>query len=367
MKGLFGRRNDAQTPSEEQVMRALSTVKEPELGGDLVSRKMIKDLKIEDGVISLTIELTTPACPLKDQIESEVRAALQAIPNVEINDIRIEWTSNVRAVHGGLPNKSPIPGVSNVIAVASGKGGVGKSTVAVNLAVALAQDGARVGLLDADIYGPSAPLMLGVNDRPAVTPQKKIIPLEAHGIKVMSVGYLIDASQPLVWRGPMISSMLRQFLFDVDWGELDYLIVDLPPGTGDIQLTLVQACPLSGAVIVTTPQDVALADAIKGVEMFRKLDTPILGIVENMSYFCCPHCGERSDIFSHGGAVRASERLGVPFLGEVPLSLAIREGGDTGRPAVTSDSQDAQAEAFKKIARLMAGRLSVEAFAAPVG
>jgi len=358
--GLFGRRQESGGPSEDQVMRALSTVQEPELGRDLVTLGMIKNLVIQQGDVRFTIELTTPACPLKDQIEQQVRAALKTVQGVR--EVHIEWSSNVRSARAGIPDRTAVPGVRNIIAVASGKGGVGKSTVAVNLAVALAQSDARVGLLDADIYGPSAPLMTGVKDRPQINAQKKMLPLEAHGIKVMSVGYLVDESQPLVWRGPMVSSLLRQFLFEVAWGELDYLIVDLPPGTGDIQLTLVQSIPLSGAVIVTTPQDVALADAIKGVEMFRKLDAPILGIIENMSYFHCPHCGERSEIFSHGGAIEASKRLEVPFLGEIPLSLHIREGGDTGKPAVTSAESEAQADRFRAIARNLAARVSVEAF-----
>jgi ATP-binding protein involved in chromosome partitioning len=356
--GIFSRRDgDVNTNA---VMAALGTVQEPELGGDLVSRKMIKDLKITGGKVAVTVELTTPACPLKDQIEAEVRAAVLQVRNVV--EVEVEFTSNVKP-RPGMFDKAGIPGVSHVLAVASGKGGVGKSTVAVNLAIALAEDGARVGLLDADIYGPSAPLMTGITTQPR-TVDEKLEPIEAHGLKVMSVGFMVAPDQPIIWRGPMVSSLLRQFLYQVHWGELDYLVIDLPPGTGDIQLTLAQQLPLSGSVIVTTPQDVALADVVRGVEMFRKLSVPILGVIENMSYFCCPNCGTRSEIFAHGGGDRTSQRLKVPFLGEIPLSARIREGGDRGQPAVLSDAPEAYAEAFRGIARNLAGRISVETLAA---
>lgn len=355
---IFSRRNNGVT--EEAVLRALSTVQEPELGGDLVSRKMIKDIKIEGSQVSFTVELTTPACPLKDQIESEVRAAVMQIAGVQ--QVGVNFTANVKQ-RPGLFDKATVPGVAHVLAVASGKGGVGKSTVATNLAVALAQTGARVGLLDADVYGPSAPIMLGLKNQQPMVQDGKMVPLEAHGIKTISVGFMVPENQPLIFRGPIISSMLRQFLYEVHWGELDYLVVDLPPGTGDIQLTLAQAIPLSGSVIVTTPQDVAMADVTRGIEMFKKLNVPILGLIENMSYFRCPHCGERSEIFSHGGAVQASKKFDVPFLGEIPLSLVIREGGDTGAPAVTSSLPEAYADAFRDVARNLAGRISVEAFA----
>jgi ATP-binding protein involved in chromosome partitioning len=344
--------------SEQQVLDVLRTVQEPELGGDLVSRRMIKQILIDGERVGVTVELTTPACPLKDQIEGEVVAAVMS---VGASSVDVEFTANVKA-RGGVPDKATVPGVAHLLAVASGKGGVGKSTVAVNTAVALAQEGARVGLLDADVYGPSAPLMLGVKRMPAQH-EGKIVPLIAHGIKVMSVGFLIDDRQPVIWRGPMVSQLLRQFLFEVAWGELDYLVIDLPPGTGDIQLTLVQAAPLSGGLIVTTPQDVALADAIKGVEMFRKTNVPVLGIVENMSYFVAPDTGKRYDIFGHGGARTAAQRLDIPFLGEIPLGMSIRAGGDTGHPAVVSEAPDAYAQAFRAIAQKLAARISVEALA----
>jgi ATP-binding protein involved in chromosome partitioning len=352
---MFSRRDG--DVDEAAVLAALGTVQEPELGGDLVSRNMIKDVRVSDGDVAFTIELTTPACPLKDQIESEAVAAVQQIKGVKAVDIT--FTSRVRP---NMEKRGGVPGVSHVIAVASGKGGVGKSTVAVNLAVGLVQEGARVGLLDADVYGPSAPMMMGIEGTPRPV-NNRIVPLQGYGLKVMSVGFMVPPDQPIIWRGPMVSSLLRQFLFEVNWGELDYLVIDLPPGTGDIALTLAQALPLTGSVIVTTPQDVALADVIRGVEMFRKLDVPILGVIENMSYFSCPHCGERSEIFSHGGGNRISARLDVPFLGEIPLSLRIREGGDRGEPAVTSDEEGAYADAFRSVARNLAGRVSVEAYA----
>jgi ATP-binding protein involved in chromosome partitioning len=355
---IFGRRNNG--VSAESVLGALRTVQEPELGGNLVDRNMIKNLKVEGGVVSFTVELTTPACPLKDQIESEVRAAVAQVAGVE--SINVAFSANVKQ-RPGLFDKATIPGVAHVLAVASGKGGVGKSTVATNLAIALAQDGARVGLLDADVYGPSAPIMLNLKNQQPMVQDGKMVPLEAHGIKVISVGFMVPENQPLIFRGPIISSMLRQFLYDVLWEDLDYLVIDLPPGTGDIQLTLAQAIPLSGSVIVTTPQDVAMADVTRGIEMFKKLNVPILGLIENMSYFRCPHCGERSDIFSHGGAAAASKKFDVPFLGEIPLSLAIREGGDSGQPAVTSAQPEAYAQSFRDVARNLAGRISVEAYA----
>ncbi len=359
---FFGRNNkqNSHGVTEAALLRALGTVQEPELGGDLVSRNMIKNLQIDGARVRFTVELTTPACPLKDQIERECREAVLQVAGVE--DVVVEFSANVKQ-KPGLYDKQSLPGIAHVLAVASGKGGVGKSTVAVNLAIALAQDGARVGLLDADIYGPSAPIMLGLHDQQPLVQDGNMVPLEAHGIKSISVGYLVPKNQPLIFRGPVISSMLRQFLHQVVWGELDYLVIDLPPGTGDIQLTLAQSLPMSGSVIVTTPQDVAMADVYRGIEMFRKLNVPILGLIENMSYFVAPDTGTRYDIFGHGGAQRASEQFEVPFLGEIPLSMPIREGGDTGRPAVTLAQADAQADAFRAVARNLAGRVSVEAYA----
>jgi ATP-binding protein involved in chromosome partitioning len=278
-------------------------------------------------------------------------------------DVDVRYSVRVRAVGGPL-GKGGIPGVKNAIAVASGKGGVGKSTVAVNLAVALAQDGAAVGLLDADVYGPSIPLMLGTNTKPMMK-DNRIVPLEAFGIKLMSIGFLLPSDRALIWRGPLVAQLMNQFLNEVDWGTLDYLIVDLPPGTGDVQLTLVQKIQIAGAIIATTPQDVALADAVKGIKMFEEVKAPILGIVENMSYFICPSCGERHEIFSHGGGERTAERHDVPLLGTIPLDTAIRVSGDIGHPVVASDPDSASGQAFKMAARSAALRLATEAVKRP--
>jgi ATP-binding protein involved in chromosome partitioning len=360
--GLFSRGGAI---TEQTVLAALSTVQEPELGGDLVSRRMVKGVKIDGGAVSFTIELTTPACPLKDQIHSEAEAAVRGIPGV--SEVGIEFTSNTRRP-AGLPDQAPIEGVANVIAVAAGKGGVGKSTVAANMAVALAQEGARVGLLDADVFGPSLPLMFGVRGQPAAYQNDKgeavMVPLEGHGIKLISVGFLVDESQPVIWRGPMVSQLLRQFLYNVDWAPLDYLIIDMPPGTGDIALTLAQSLPLTGALIVTTPQAVATADVVKAMEMFKKVNVPLIGIAENMAYFLAPDTGARYDIFGQGGAERLSSKLGVPLLGQIPLGMAVRAGGDAGVPAVISDEPDAYAEEFRQLARQLAARVSVMKFAA---
>ncbi len=357
------------TPFEEAIRRAVATVHDPEIGRPMVELGMIKRLAVEGPVVAITVELTTPACPLKERIENDVRAAVMAVPGVERVDVTL--TANVRAT-ANVPGKMGLPGVKNTIAVASGKGGVGKSTVATNLAVALALDGARVGLLDADVYGPSMPLMFDLQGRqprvrsiPSPEPGGKarqlLQPLEAHGVKVMSIGFLVDPEKPVIWRGPMASQLINQFLSDVEWGDLDYLLVDLPPGTGDVQLTLTQRLPLSGAIIVTTPQDVALADAVKGLQMFREVQVPILGIIENMSFFVCPDCGGRHAIFGQGGGEWAAKRYDVPLLGQIPLAPAVREGGDAGLPIVAADPLSPVAEAFRATAQTAAGRLSVEA------
>ncbi len=354
-----------QQVSEQQVLAALSTVQEPELGGDLVSRRMIKDVTITGGVVSFTVELTTPACPLKDRIRAEAEAAVRGLPGV--SEVRVEFSANVRR-HAGIPEQAAIPGVANVIAVAAGKGGVGKSTVAANLAVALAQEGASVGLLDADVFGPSMPLMFGVRGQPEAVSdengQAMMIPLQGHGIKLMSVGFLIDDSQPVIWRGPMVSQLLRQFLYQVAWAPLDYLIIDMPPGTGDVALTLAQSLPLTGALIVTTPQQVATIDVVKAMEMFKKVNVPLIGVVENMAYFIAPDTGARYDIFGSGGAERIAAQQGLPLLGQIPLGMAVRAGGDNGQPAVISDVPDAYAEVFRSVARQIAGRISVMKFTA---
>jgi ATP-binding protein involved in chromosome partitioning len=342
-------------PTEAQVMEALSHVIEPELHKDLVTLNMIRDLQIEDDAVDFTVMLTTPACPLKNQIEDEARAAVMTVPGVET--VNVSFDASVPEDRR-LLSKMDI-GVKNAIAVASGKGGVGKSTIATNLALALAGSGASVGLLDADIYGPNIPLMMGVHERPR-SGNGRILPPEGYGVKLMSMGFLVEEGTPIIWRGPMIHSALRQFLSDVEWGGLDYMVVDLPPGTGDASLSLTQSLALTGAVIVTTPQDVALADVVKGIAMFNQLEVPVLGVVENMSYFVCGHCGERTEIFSHGGGKEVAERMNVPFLGEVPIDPVVRAGGDDGRPVVVSEPDSPAGVAIRDIATKVAAAISVQ-------
>jgi len=349
--------------TREQVMAALSTVKEPELGRDLVSLNMIKDLTLSGSQVSFTVELTTPACPLKDRIEREAREAVMRVPGVEQVDMKL--TSNVRA-HNPASAQGGIPGVRNIIAVASGKGGVGKSTVAANLAVALAQSGAKVGLLDADIYGPSIPILMGVTDKPRESDGRFMPPVQ-HGVKVMSIGFFLDLNTAVVWRGPMVGKALQELLRGADWGELDYLVVDLPPGTGDAQLTLCQSVPVTGALIVTTPQDVALSDVLKAIAMFEKVKVPVLGLVENMSYFICPHCAHRTEIFKYGGGRAAAQRLNIPFLGEIGINPAIPVGGDAGEPLVVKAPDSPQAKQFHEVAGQVAARVSMLNFFADQG
>jgi ATP-binding protein involved in chromosome partitioning len=332
--------------SPEIVLAALSKVQEPELHKDLVSLNMIRDLEIKGGAVSFTILLTTPACPLKTVIEKAAREAVKSVPGVKT--IKISLDSNVPN-DGRLRGLMHLP-VRNAIAVASGKGGVGKSTISVNLSVALAQTGARVGLLDADIYGPNIPTMMGVHDLPD-TKENKLVPAEAYCVKLMSMGFLVKPGQPLIWRGPMLNSAIRQFLSDVEWGELDYLIIDLPPGTGDASLSLAQALPLSGVVIVTLPQAVSLEDASRGLEMFRTLEVPVLGVIENM----------RGEFFGSGGGEDLARAAKVPFLGAIPMESSVRISGDTGQPIVVSQPQSTAAQAFKSIAELVAARVSVSA------
>jgi ATP-binding protein involved in chromosome partitioning len=339
--------------NEQQILKALGKVEEPELHRDLVSLNMIKDIKVQGDMVNFTVVLTTPACPLRNQIESEAKAAVAALGAKQVN---IKWDANVPSDRR-ISGKLDIP-VRSTIAVASGKGGVGKTTVSVNLAVALAQSGAKVGLMDADVYGPNIPIMMGVNEQPRAL-NERIIPLQAYGVKLMSMGFLVPPDQAVIWRGPMLHSAIRQFLSDVEWGDLDYLVIDLPPGTGDVQLTLAQSVPLTGGVVVATPQDVALADVVKGITMFRKLEVPVIGVVENMSYFLCPHCGERTDIFAHGGAQKMAEKYEVPFLGEIPLDVAIRVGGDTGKPVMVTHPGSPYALAFQKLSQSVAAAVSV--------
>jgi len=334
------------------VRTALATVQDPDLHKDLVTLNMIRDLTVADGVATFRLVLTTGACPVKKELEDRCRAAATSVAGVTRAQITVE-----AEVPKGSGNSELIPGVRHVIGVGSGKGGVGKSTVAANLACALAATGASVGLLDADIYGPSMPTMMGVCKEPFVT-NKKMIPLEAHGVKVISMGFLVPPEQAVIWRGPMVVSALRQFLGDVLWGELDYLIIDLPPGTGDVQISLAQNARLAGAVIVTTPQAVALDDARRSVAMFQKTNVPILGIVENMSQFVCPACGHVEPIFDAGGGERYARELGLPFLGAIPLEPSIRRAGDQGKPVVLAAPDSISAQAFRFAAGQIAAQVS---------
>ena len=344
------------TVTEQTVVDALRTVMEPELHKDLITLNMVKDIQIQGDAVKFTVVLTTPACPLKTVIKESCDKAVGAIPGVK--SVNVEFTANV--TQGRTQTKENlIPGVKNTFAVSSGKGGVGKSTVAVNIAAGLVLQGAKVGLMDADVYGPNVPMMMGVRGEQPEQRDGKIVPVESHGVKLISMGFFVPEDTPLTWRGPMIHTAIQQLLRDVLWGDLDYLIVDLPPGTGDAQLTISQVVPLTGAVIVTTPQEVALHDSRKGLVMFQKVNVPILGIIENMSYYICGKCGERTEIFSYGGGERAAEILGVPFLGRVPIDPAIRVGGDMGMPIVVADPASSQAKAFMDIASRIAARISV--------
>jgi ATP-binding protein involved in chromosome partitioning len=358
----FWKKDDKNSPlSEDQVLGALKQVQDPDLRKDIVSLGFIRNLKINSGNVSFDLNLTTPACPVKDQMRDQAVALVKALPGVE--NVEIKMTSEVRA----MPqlDKSALKGVRNIIAVGSGKGGVGKSTIAVNIAASLAAAGARVGLLDGDIYGPTTPIMLGV-ELPPKSVGNRMIPQEASGLKFISMGLLVKSDQPLIWRGPMAHKALQQCLFDVEWGELDYLVVDLPPGTGDVHLTLAQAVPLTGAVIVSTPQDVGLRISMKTLRMFQQTRVPILGIVENMSYYICPHCNSQDHIFGHGGGQRAADELSIPFLGEVPLDLAIRTQSDIGRPIVIAQPDAPSARTLKAIAEKVAAQVSIRNYEAPV-
>lgn len=342
--------------TEKEVLDALRKVMDPELGKDLVTLNMIRGVKVDGGKVRFNLVLTTMACPLKKELETNARNAVSAIPGV--TEVVLETGAEVPQAKK-LPEKSPIPGVKNTIAVASGKGGVGKSTVAVNLALALAKSGAKVGLLDADVYGPSLPIMMGIHETPKAGPDERLIPIDNYGLKLMSVGFMLDEETPLIWRGPLVMQLIKQFLTGVEWGELDYLVIDLPPGTGDVQLTLVQTIPVTGAVIVTTPQDIALIDARRAIKMFNEVKVPVVGIIENMSFFVCPHCKGTTEIFSKGGGEKTSERYNVPFLGKIPIDVEIREGGDTGRPVVDASPESEHARAFVEIACNVASRISV--------
>jgi len=345
-------------PTEDQVRDALSKVNDPELNRDLVSLGMVSEIKVDGAKVAVTVELTTPACPLKSKIQSDCEQAIRAVPGVE--QVEVTMGARTRGVKAG-DTEDLLPDVKNVIIVASGKGGVGKSSVAINLAATLARRGARTGLLDADIYGPSIPTMMGVSRAPDVTRaggKEQMLPVEAHGVHLMSIGFFVDPAQAVVWRGPMLHKAIQQFLGDVAWGELDYLVVDVPPGTGDVHISFSQFIKATGAVLVTTPQDVALADVVRGRAMFHNLKVPVLGLVENMSYFVCDGCGKEHDIFSRGGGARAAEKLEIPFFGEVPIIPAIREACDEGEPIVTRDPDGPAAKAFDQVTNILVEEIS---------
>jgi len=352
--------------SERDVLDKLSSVRDPDLGRDIVSLEFVKNIRVCAPIVSCDIELANPASEAKDRIQEEARNALLALPSIDQANVTMKWS--VAASADGapqvLPNGQSTPGTSkpagvkNIIAIASGKGGVGKSTVAANLAVALASAGARVGLCDADVYGPSQGTMFGLSDRPEADEDQRLIPLEAHGVKIMSMGLLTTKETPVIWRGPMATRLVQQFMAGVVWGELDYLLVDLPPGTGDVQLTLTQSVPLAGAVIVTTPQDVARTIAEKGLRMFQPVQVPVLGVIENMSFFACSHCDERTYIFSQGGGETISKELGIPFLGGIAIDPEVTLAGDAGVPVVASHPDSAAAASYREIAARVAASVA---------
>lgn len=344
------------TANRDEILAALDRVQDPELHASIVRLGMIKDLAIEENRVSVTVELTTPACPLKETIEADIRAALAAVPGA--GEVVLTWGANVRASNPKEGQK-PIEGVRNIIAVASNKGGVGKSTLASNIAVALAKSGASVGLVDADITGPNLPTMFGLPQGLQAGSSDGLRPVERYGVKVVSIGFLLPKGTPVVWRGPMIGSAVRQLLHDVPWGDLDYLIIDLPPGTSDAAMSMAQDAPIAGVVIVSSPQDVSVEDAMKAVAMFEKLDVPVFGMIENFSYFVAPDTGTRYDIFGHGGAAKAAEELGIDFLGEIPIEPAVRDGADRGIPVVYGAPESESAKAIDRIARNVAARISV--------
>ena len=344
------------TVTEQQVLTALRAVQDPDLHKDIVSLDFVKDLRVCGGNVAFRIELTTPACPVKDLMKAQAEDAVKVLRGVD--QVNVTMSARVTQSRPLLGQKGVIGGVKNVVAVSSGKGGVGKSTVAVNLACALQQTGARVGVLDADVHGPNVPLMLGVRGEPR-SEGNKIIPFQAHGLQVMSMGLLVAEDQPVIWRGPMLHSAVKQFLFDVDWRELDYLVVDLPPGTGDAQISLSQQSHIAGAVIVTTPQDVSVLDVKKAIRMFQQVQVPILGVVENMAWFTPPGSRERYELFGRGGGARIEREFGIPLLGQVPIEIAVREGGDSGQPVVVAQPQSEVARAFRDLAGRVAARISI--------
>jgi ATP-binding protein involved in chromosome partitioning len=349
--------------TEDAVLGALKVVRDPDLNRDIVSLKFIKNLAIEGGKVSFAIELTTPACPVKDQMREQARAAVAALPGV--TDVDIVMTAQVRATATAEGNKASVPGVKNIIAVGAGKGGVGKTTVAVNLAIALSKSGGRVAMIDGDVYGPNVPIMLGVQTQ-LTTDGQKIVPAEQYGIQLVSMAFLTADDAPVIWRGPMLHGVVQQFFREVRWDRVDYLIVDMPPGTGDVALSLSQTVPVSGAVVVTTPQTVSIADTRRAIRMYQKLNVPVLGLVENMSHFVCPGCGVESDIFGKGGGELLAGETSVPFLGRVPIYEPIRIGGDTGVPITIGEPQSPAARAFQSAAERLAAQLSIASYKRPI-
>ncbi len=348
--------NNLNGPTKKDILRVLSEVQDPDLNRDLVSLGMIQNLSIEGGTVSFTLQLTTPACPMKAEIEKNCREALSKVDGV--TDVNIEISSKT-AQRPRIPEKEEIPGIKNIIAVSSGKGGVGKSTVSVNIAIALQKTGAKVGLLDADAYGPNIPQMIGLKELPRADNQERLYPPEIHGVKVMSIASLVQKDTPIVWRGPMLHNLMIQFLQYVQWGELDYLVVDMPPGTGDTQLSLTQLVPLAGVIMVTTPQKVAQADVRRAIMMFKKMDAPILGIIENMSYFICPDNNKKYEIFGSGGGEKLAEEYDITLLGQLPIDTRISRGGDKGKPVVVTDPDSPVAQEFIKAAGAAAQQISI--------
>ena len=344
----------------DAVLNALKTVVDPDLRRDIVSLGFVKSLAIDGGGrVSFTIELTTPACPVKDQLRDQAVAAVRALPGV--SDVEVQMTASVRSVSAPETGRTPLPGVKNVIAVGAGKGGVGKTTVAVNLALALAQCGSRVGILDGDMYGPNVPLMMGLETQQLTTDGQRIVPAEKYGVQVVSIGFMTGDDAAVIWRGPMLHQAIQQFFREVAWHDLDYLIVDMPPGTGDVALSLSQTVPVAGAVLVTTPQQVSLADTRRAIRMYQKLNIKPIGVVENMSYYACPNCHHESDIFGYGGGESLAQSMEVPFLGRLPVYQPIREGSDTGVPLIVSEPGSPAGRAFMTVAERTAAQLSIEA------
>src|SRR6187549_3362817 len=347
------------TPDRDAILKALTVVVDPDLRRDIVSLNFVKDVVVDGGRVAFTIELTTPACPVKDQMRDQAVAAVRALPGVTTVDVQL--SAKVRSVSAPETGRPPLPGVKNVIAVGAGKGGVGKPTVAVNLALALSRCGSRVGILDGDIYGPNVPMMLGIDTQLTTDDQRRIVPAEKYGVQVISIAFMTKDDDAIIWRGPMLHGAIQQFFREVAWHDLDYLIIDMPPGTGDVALSLSQTVPVVGAVVVTTPQQVALADSRRAVRMYQKLKIPTLGMVENMSYYSCTNCHHEADIFGHGGGEQLASEMKVPFLGRLPVYQPIREGSDVGVPLVVAEPASAAARAFLTIAERAAAQVSIAA------